>query len=67
MTQFVVWAAFDHARRECIWLPECALVINVARGGHINDQDLVQALDLGHLADACLDAFRVERLPTDHP
>jgi glyoxylate/hydroxypyruvate reductase A len=42
-------------------------VINVARGGHLVDEDLIALLDSGHLAGAMLDAFRTEPLPAGHP
>jgi glyoxylate/hydroxypyruvate reductase A len=42
-------------------------VINVARGGHLVDEDLLALLDNGHLAGATLDVFRTEPLPTGHP
>ncbi len=42
-------------------------VINVARGSHLVDEDLIALLDSGHLAGATLDVFRVEPLPQDHP
>ncbi|MSO92396.1 MAG: glyoxylate/hydroxypyruvate reductase A [Rhodospirillales bacterium] len=48
-------------------LPEGAFFLNAARGPHVVDQDLIDALDSGHLAGAALDAFRVEPLPADHP
>jgi glyoxylate/hydroxypyruvate reductase A len=41
-------------------------VINVARGAHLVDQDLLALLDSGHLAGATLDVFRTEPLPADH-
>jgi glyoxylate/hydroxypyruvate reductase A len=42
-------------------------VINVARGAHLVDDDLIALLDSGHLAGAALDVFRTEPLPPDHP
>jgi glyoxylate/hydroxypyruvate reductase A len=42
-------------------------VINVARGAHLVDADLMAALDSGHLAGATLDVFRTEPLPKTHP
>ncbi|MDO8319592.1 glyoxylate/hydroxypyruvate reductase A [Rhodoferax sp.] len=42
-------------------------VINVARGAHLVDEDLLALLDSGHLAGATLDVFRTEPLPVDHP
>jgi glyoxylate/hydroxypyruvate reductase A len=48
-------------------LPKNAYVINVARGGHLVDGDLVMLLDNEHLAGACLDVYHVEPLPQAHP
>ena len=42
-------------------------VINVARGAHLIDEDLLALLDSGHLAGATLDVFRTEPLPAAHP
>jgi glyoxylate/hydroxypyruvate reductase A len=42
-------------------------VINVARGGHLVIEDLIAALDTGHLAHAYLDVFDQEPLPADDP
>lgn len=42
-------------------------VINVARGAHLVDEDLLALLDTGHLAGATLDVFRTEPLPAGHP
>ena len=42
-------------------------LINVARGGHLVDQDLIAALDSGHLAQAYLDVFEAEPLPAQSP
>ena len=44
-----------------------AYVINVARGGHLVDDDLIALIDSGHLAGATLDVFRQEPLPVAHP
>ena len=48
-------------------LPRGAYVINVARGAHLVEQDLLEALATGQIAGATLDVFRVEPLPPDHP
>ncbi len=48
-------------------LPKGAYVINVARGGHLVDDDLIQALDSGHLSGAALDVFHSEPLPPSSP
>lgn len=42
-------------------------VINVARGAHLVDEDLLALLASGHLAGATLDVFRTEPLPGEHP
>jgi glyoxylate/hydroxypyruvate reductase A len=42
-------------------------VINVARGAHLVDEDLLDLLSSGHLAGATLDVFRTEPLPQGHP
>lgn len=44
-----------------------AYVINVARGAHLVDDDLLALLASGHLAGAALDVFRTEPLPPEHP
>lgn len=44
-----------------------AYLINVARGAHLVDDDLLTLLDSGQLAGATLDVFRTEPLPVDHP
>lgn len=48
-------------------LPNGAFVVNIGRGAHLVDADLLAALDSGHLAGATLDVFRPEPLPSDHP
>jgi D-3-phosphoglycerate dehydrogenase len=42
-------------------------IINCARGGLMDDEALVVALDSGHVAGAALDVFELEPLPKDHP
>jgi glyoxylate/hydroxypyruvate reductase A len=44
-----------------------AYLINVARGAHLVEADLLDALASGQLAAATLDVFRQEPLPPDHP
>ncbi len=48
-------------------MPKGACIVNLARGQHIVDADLIAALDSGQLAAATLDVFRTEPLPPDHP
>jgi glyoxylate/hydroxypyruvate reductase A len=48
-------------------LAQGGYVINLARGAHIVDQDLLSLIRAGRLAGATLDAFRTEPLPLDHP
>ena len=48
-------------------LPRGAAVVNLARGAHVVERDLLEALDTGHVSRAVLDAFEVEPLPADHP
>lgn len=42
-------------------------VVNVARGAHLVDEDLIELIDSGHIAGATLDVFRTEPLPEGHP
>ncbi len=48
-------------------LPPGAAVVNAGRGGHVVLDDLVAALDSGHLTGAMLDVFTPEPLPPGHP
>jgi len=48
-------------------LPKNAYVINAARGRHLVESDLLDALDRGQLAGATLDVFETEPLPTTSP
>ncbi|MBH2877252.1 glyoxylate/hydroxypyruvate reductase GhrA [Serratia marcescens] len=44
-----------------------AYLINIARGAHLVEADLLTALDQGQLTAATLDVFAREPLPQDHP
>ena len=48
-------------------LPKQSYVINVARGGHLVDEDLLEYINNGHLAGAGLDVFHEEPLSVEHP
>jgi glyoxylate/hydroxypyruvate reductase A len=48
-------------------LPKGASIINVGRGAHLVEADLLAALDSGHLDAAVLDVFRQEPLPVESP
>jgi glyoxylate/hydroxypyruvate reductase A len=41
-------------------------LINVARGAHLNEQDLIHAINKGMISGAHLDVFENEPLPKDH-
>lgn len=44
-----------------------AVLINLGRGEQVVEEDLIAALDQGHLGAAWLDVFATEPLPPDHP
>jgi glyoxylate/hydroxypyruvate reductase A len=48
-------------------MPRGAMVINIGRGGHVVDTDLIAALDSGQLSYAALDALKREPLPPESP
>jgi len=48
-------------------LPEGASLINVGRGPHLVDADLLAALNSGRLSRAILDVTEPEPLPVEHP
>jgi glyoxylate/hydroxypyruvate reductase A len=48
-------------------LPKGARLINVGRGDHLVEPDLLAALESGRIARATLDVFSREPLPPEHP
>ena len=54
------------ARELAMMRPEATL-INVARGRIVDEEALVDALESGAIAGACLDVFAVEPLPAESP
>jgi len=48
-------------------MPRGAYFVNVARGGHVVEPDLIAAVRSGHLAGAALDVQKREPLPADDP
>src|SRR5437764_1669736 len=54
-------------RREIALMRAGGIVANLARGGIVDDQALMAALDSGHLRGAVLDVYQSEPLAADHP
>ncbi len=50
--------------RTLSWLPRGAYFVNVARGALVVENDLLRALDSGHIAGAMLDVVETEPLPS---
>lgn len=48
-------------------LPENAFIINVGRGEHLIEDDLIQFISEGRLSGASLDVFDTEPLPVNNP
>lgn len=48
-------------------LPRGAALINMGRGGHLVEADLLEALNTGHLSGAVLDVLQEEPAPATHP
>ncbi len=60
-TQFVLDADLFAA------MPRASVLIQIGRGEHLIEEDLIAALDNGQLSAATIDVFRGEPLPSDHP
>ena len=48
-------------------MPKGSFLINVARGAHLKEEDLLLAMKEGYIREAWLDVFREEPLPPSHP
>ena len=53
--------------RELSLMKQGALLINVARGGVVDTDALIDALKSGHLGGAAIDVYDEEPLPASHP
>jgi glyoxylate/hydroxypyruvate reductase A len=54
-------------KKELQRLPRGAFIINMGRGGIINEADLLSLLDEGHITAAAMDVFEQEPLPVNSP
>jgi len=54
-------------RRELARLPQRSIVVNMARGGIVDEGALIEALGSKHLQGAVIDAYEKEPLALDHP
>lgn len=53
-------------KKELNLMKKTAILINTSRGGIVNEQDLVEALENGEIWGAGLDVFEQEPVPVDH-
>ena len=53
--------------REFAAMKPTSYFVNLARGGIVDEDALMQALESGTIAGAALDVFQTEPLPPDHP
>ncbi len=68
-----IHAPLNDQTKKLIALPQLqkmkrsAILINVGRGGIVNEEDLVTALEQGYIAGCGLDVYKYEPISTDHP
>jgi glyoxylate reductase len=68
-----IHAALNDENREMIGakafqtMKPSAMLINTARGAHVNEKALAEALREGWISGAALDTYLTEPLPKDHP
>lgn len=48
-------------------MPRGAFVLNVSRGGILDEEALIEQLDAGHIQGCVLDVVSTEPLPSEHP
>src|SRR6266436_3545463 len=53
--------------REFAAMKESAFFVNLARGGIVDEEALMAALESGEIAGAAIDVFQTEPLPPEHP
>lgn len=54
------------SKKELYSLPKGAIIINSARGGIVNEKDLLEAIESGHLGGAAADVLSLEPPPENH-
>jgi len=53
--------------KEMKLMKSSAMIVNIGRGGIVNERDLASAVDEGIIAGAAIDVFEKEPFPSDHP